>query len=92
MVVIDMHKTKEENKFETELLEKMNPEDREVYKRMMAKHEGNSQKPRSISEIKEMLKRIEDREDDYACNICDALSWVLGEISTEDFTNHFLDL
>jgi len=52
---------------------------------------ADSPKPRSISEIKELLKQIEDREDDYACNICDALSWVLGEISTENFNKNYLD-
>ena len=40
---------------------------------------------RDISEIKEVLKDIEDREDDYACDICDALEWVLGQ-------RHGLDL
>lgn len=30
---------------------------------------------------------LTNKDVQYACNICDALYWILGEISTENFTS-----
>lgn len=60
----------------------------------------------TIRELKEELEKItgfigeygteeenKDNEFLFACNICDGLSWVLGEISTEGFkSDAYLDL
>jgi hypothetical protein len=33
---------------------------------------------------------LDDRDLLFACNVCDILSWVLGEITTEDFRQNYL--
>ena len=60
----------------------------------------------TIKELKEELERItgfigeygteeenKEHEFSFACNICDGLDWILGEISTEGFkSDAYLDL
>jgi len=67
---------------------------------------GETRTTKNIKELKEELEKITEFISDYgtdketkdnaflfACNICDGLSWVLGEISTKRFrSDAYLDL
>jgi len=39
----------------------------------------------SVDDVEEYDRVAKDKDFKYLCNVLDTLSWVLGEISTEDF-------